>query len=47
MARVWEGRSYDEDWYEVDNTGARISDQKDWAANRAWDEANAPGGAWN
>ena len=36
MGKVWEGKSYDEDWFEVDGSGNRISDSKDWAANAAY-----------
>lgn len=35
MAQQWQGKSYDQDWYEVDGTGRRVSDQKDWAASAA------------
>jgi len=47
MAKNWRGKSYDTDWYEIDAFGNRTSDQKDWQANREWDAANDPAGAWN
>jgi hypothetical protein len=40
MAKVWDGKSYDEDFYEVDNTGARTTGVKDTAADTAWHQAN-------
>jgi len=47
MAKVWGGKTYDTDWYEIDAFGNRTSNQKDWQANREWDAANDPAGAWN
>lgn len=40
MANQWGGKSYDQDWFEVDKYGNRVSDQKDWAANAAWAAEN-------
>ena len=36
MAKVWEGKTYDEDWHEIDAMGNRIGDGKDWGANAAY-----------
>lgn len=41
MSKVWNGNSYDEDWFPVDGEGNRIGD-KDWRANAEW--AAATGG---
>lgn len=35
MAKTWNNKSYDEDWYEVDGTGQRVTGQKDWEASAA------------
>jgi hypothetical protein len=40
MGKVWEGRSFDEDWHEIDAMGNRIGDGKDWAANAGYAAAN-------
>ena len=42
MAKDWAGKSYDEDFYEINAMGERQSNQKDWDANRAWNEVNNP-----
>lgn len=37
MAKVWEGKTYDEDWHEIDAMGNRLGDGgKDWAANAGY-----------
>lgn len=33
MAIVFEGKTYDQDWHEIDAMGRRLTGQKDWAAN--------------
>lgn len=40
MANQWGGKSYDNDWFEVDGMGNRVSGEKDWAANAAWASEN-------
>lgn len=36
MAKEWAGKSYDEDFFEVDGTGQRVTGEKDWAAHDAY-----------
>ena len=40
MAKVWDDKSYDEDFYEVNGQGQRTTGEKDWAANNAYYAAN-------
>ena len=42
MAKDWAGKTYDEDFYEINAMGERQSNEKDWDANRAWNEKNNP-----
>jgi len=37
---TWDGKSYDNDWWEIDAMGNRLSDTKDWGANAAYAAAN-------
>lgn len=46
MAKTWGNQTYNEDWQPIDAMG-NVLGEKDWQANREWDEQNAPGGAWN
>src|SRR4030095_960971 len=36
MAKDWGGKTYDEDWNEIDAMGNRIGGGKDWAANAGY-----------
>lgn len=40
MAKNWGGKSYDEDWNEIDAMGNHIGSGKDWAANAGYAAAN-------
>ena len=42
MAKNWGNKTYDEDFYEINAMGERQSNEKDWDANRAWNEKNNP-----
>ena len=45
MSKVWGGKSYDEDFYEVDGQGQRTTGVKDWDADNAYWAANGRGTA--
>jgi len=40
MARNWDNKSYDEDFWEVDGSGQRTGNQADAATQQAWNAAN-------
>lgn len=40
MAKVFEGRTFDEDWHEINAMGERIGDGKDWEANAGYAARN-------
>ena len=44
MAKGWKGQTYNEDWVPIDAMGNALG-EKDWQANREYDQANDPGGA--
>ena len=40
MAKDWGGKTYDEDFYEINAWGERQSNEKDWKADNDWHAAN-------
>ena len=42
MAKSWNNKLYDTDWYPIDDQGVRTG-EKDWQANRDWNAKNDPG----
>jgi hypothetical protein len=41
MAKDWGGKTYDEDFYEINAWGERQSNEKDWKADNDWDWRSA------
>jgi|GEM_PF-4763809 len=41
MAKDWQGRTFNEDWEPIDAMGNKTG-EKDWDANRSWNEQNNP-----
>ena len=41
MAKDWQGRTFNEDWEPINAMGEKLG-EKDWAANRSWNEQNEP-----